>query len=100
MVKTKRVDKDGDVTKVININVTVPMALYEELFALTLKERVTLNKVLRAVVLVGSAKVRSEYARMEKGEENKVDRLREMYRQDKRMRNEAKTIQQSLSTTK
>jgi hypothetical protein len=96
MATSRRVDKDGDVTKVIRVNVTVPIALYEELFALTLKERVTLNKVVRAALLVGTSKMRGEYARMERGEENKVGKLREMYRQDKRLGDSAKEARKSL----
>lgn len=79
----RRTAKSGDVTR--TVNVTIPESYYDELRMVSLKERVTINKVVRAALLVGASRVKSEYARDERGEDNKVEKLRAMYRQDGRM---------------
>jgi hypothetical protein len=79
----RRTAKNGDVTRVVNV--TIPESFYDELRMVSLKERVTINKVVRAALLVGASKMKSEYARMDRGEENKVGRLRVMYKQDGRI---------------
>lgn len=93
----RRTAKNGDVTRVVNI--TIPLEVYEQCFGLSVKERVRINKVVRAALLVGASKMRGEYARMERGEENKVDKLREMYRRGERVTVKSGEVNRLVSVT-
>lgn len=84
MFGQKRVDQFGDVTRVVHV--TIPESVYSAMTELAVREGVPITRVLRAAVTVGVARVASEYEKERKGEANKVEKIREIYRQDKRLK--------------
>lgn len=84
MVSIVREREDG--TKVRTMNVTCLEQYYEACKVWAIEEGIPVSRVLRAAFQLGVIRLESEYGKMNRGEDNKVEKVREMYAQDGRMK--------------
>ena len=89
MVSIVRERVDG--TKVRTMNVTCLEHFYEACKVRAIEEGIPVSRVLRVALQLGVIRLETEYSKQLRGEDNKVDKIREMYAQDGRMKKSTET---------
>ena len=80
-----------DGTKVRTMNVTCLEHFYEACKVRAIEEGIPVSRVLRVALQLGVIRLETEYSKQLRGEDNKVDKIREMYAQDGRMKKSTET---------
>lgn len=78
----KRTSVDGVETYVMNV--TVRRDVYEALLKVATEESIPVTRVARAVIMIGTSKVVSEYEKRDRGEDNRIANIRRLYKTDRR----------------